>query len=217
MAVAADGQARVRPVGADAAHQAPDMTADLGAGRGLAGPQQDGHRACGCRVIDVDGHEAAFVVMRVEQRELLVAVHDVHGVINIERYRLGRPGVAGAVGVDHGVAQAHDLAQRRRVFPARDGRLRAQVATAVRQAAAGELEAGIGAQVVEVVGVLVAAGDGEHAGTQDIGDAVGHEGRVARIGNQRGQPVGNAKATLGGGQEHDAAIGGEPAPVEGGE
>ncbi len=39
-----------------------------------------------------------------------------------------------------------------------------QVAAAAGQASAGELEAGVGAQMVEVGGVLVAAGDGEHAG-----------------------------------------------------
>lgn len=60
----------------------------------------------------------------------------------------------------------------------------AQVMVAVGQASAGELEAGGGAQVVEVVGILVAASDGEHAGSQDVGDAVRHEQRIARIGNQ---------------------------------
>jgi len=37
--------------------------------------------------------------------------------------------------------------------------LRAQIAAAVRQAIAGQLEGGITAQVVKVVGVFVAAGD----------------------------------------------------------
>ena len=144
-----------------------------------------------------------------------MAVHDVDGVIDVQRDLGRRAGVAGAVGVDHGVGQAHDLAQRRRILPARHGRLRAQITAAVRQAAAGELEAGVGAQMIEVVGILVAAGDGEHAGAQDIGDAVRHEQRIARVGDQARQPVRDPQAALGGGQQHDAAIGGDATTVEG--
>ena len=58
----------------------------------------------------MDWHEAALVVVRVEQGKLLVPVHDVNGVIDVQRHRLGRPGIAGAVGVHHGVGQAHHLA-----------------------------------------------------------------------------------------------------------
>ena len=35
--------------------------------------------------------------------------------------------------------------------------------------AAGQLERGIAAQMVEVVGILVAAGDSQDAGAQDVG------------------------------------------------
>ncbi len=69
--------------------------------------------------------------------------------------------------------------------------------------------------MVEVVGILVAAGDGQHAGAQDVGDAVGHEQRVARIGDQACQALSNAQAPFSGGQQHDAAVGGEASAVEG--
>ena len=141
-------------------------------------------------------------------------VHDVNGIVDVQRHPGRRAREAGAVGVDHGVAQANDLAQRRRILPARYGRLRAQITAAVRQAAAGKLEAGIGAQMIEIVGVLVAAGDGEHAGTQDVGDAVGHEQWIARIGDQPREPVGNPQPTLGRSQQHDAAVGGDAAAIE---
>ncbi len=68
--------------------------------------------------------------------------------------------------------------------------------------------------MVEVVGVLVATGDGEHAGAQDVGDAVRHEQGIARIGNQPRQPIGDPQAALGSRQQHDAAVGGDPAAVE---
>ena len=107
---------------------------------------------------------------------------------------LGGRCVAGAIDVDHGVGQAHHLAQVGRILPARHGRLRAQIPPAVGQASAGQLEARIGAQMIEVVGILIAAGDGEHAGAQDIGDTVGHKQRVARVGDQAGQSIRHAQA-----------------------
>lgn len=69
--------------------------------------------------------------------------------------------------------------------------------------------------MVEVVGVLVAAGDGEHARAQDVGDAVGHQRRVARVGDQPGEAPGHAQAALGGGQQQDAAIGRQATAIEG--
>ncbi len=215
VAIAADRQPRGGPVAADAAHQAPEVAAHLDATGRPARAQNHRDRARGGDVVDVDGHEAALVVMRVEQRELLVAMHHIHRVVDVQRHRFGRPEIAGAVEIDHGVAQAHDLAQGGRILAARHGGLGAQVASAVGQAPAGELEARVGAQVVEVVGVLVATGDGEHAGSQDVGDAVGHQRRVARIGDQPGQAPGHAQAALGGGQKHDAAVRRHAAAIEG--
>ena len=51
-------------------------------------------------MIDVDGEEAARVVVGVEERELLVAVHRVAGVVDIERDGGGRGGEAAAEKVD---------------------------------------------------------------------------------------------------------------------
>ena len=102
---------------------------------------------------------------------------------------------------------ARHLVPGRGVFPTRNGWLRAQIVAAVRQASAGQLEARIGAQVVEVVAIFIAAGDGEDPGAQDVGNAVGYQIRIARVGDQRGKLVGDAQAPLGGGEQHHAAIG----------
>src|SRR5712672_1407183 len=83
-------------------------------------------------VVDVDRQEAALIVMGVEQRELLMAVNDIHRIVDVERHRRGGSGVAGAVEVNHHAHQADQIAQRRRIFPARDGRLRAQVPAGIR-------------------------------------------------------------------------------------
>ena len=145
-----------------------------------------------------------------------MAVDDVDGVVDVQRDGLRRPGVAGAVQVDQRVGQGDHLAQVRRVLPARHGRLRAEVAAAVGQAPAGQLEAGVGAKTIQVVGILIAAGDGQDAGPQDVGHAVRDEQRVARVRDQRREPIGDPEAALGGSQQHDAAVRGDAAAVEGG-
>jgi hypothetical protein len=83
------------------------------------------------RVIDVDRQEAALVVMGVEQRELLMTVNDIHRVVDVERHRLRRLGVAGAVEIDHHAHQADEIAQVGCILQPRDGRLRAQVSAGI--------------------------------------------------------------------------------------
>jgi hypothetical protein len=132
MAVAADGDPGLRPVLPDATDQAAQVTADLGARGRLAGAQQHGDGPARRRVVDVDRQEAALVVMGVEQRELLMAVDDIHRVVDVERHCLRRCCVAGAVEIDHHAHQADQIAQVRRILPPRNGRLRAQVSTGIR-------------------------------------------------------------------------------------
>ena len=70
--------------------------------------------------------------------------------------------------------------------------------------------------MIEVVGVLVATCNGQHACAQDVGDAVRHEQWIAWVGDQPSKTISQADATLGGGQQHDATIGGDPAAIKGG-
>ena len=65
--------------------------------------------------------------MGVERRELLMAVHDVHRVVDIERHCRRRLRVAGTVEIDHDAHQADQSAQVGCILAARDGWLRAQV------------------------------------------------------------------------------------------
>ena len=51
--------------------------------------------------------------------------------------------------------------------------------------------------MIEINGVLVATRDGQHAGAQDVSDAVRHEQRIAVIGNQSRQPIGDLQTALG--------------------
>ena len=76
------------------------------------------------------------------------------------------------------------------------------------------LKPGIGAQVIEVVGVLIAAGNRQHACAQNVGDTVGHQQRIARIGDQRREPFGNTEGLLDRGEQHHAAIRGHASTVK---
>jgi hypothetical protein len=51
--------------------------------------------------------------------------------------------------------------------------------------------------MIEMVGVLIAAANGEHAGAQNVGEAVRHQRRIARIGDQRCQHLRDTDAPLG--------------------
>src|SRR3954454_6780316 len=102
MTIAAEGQPRGRPMAANSAHQATQMTVDFVSRWSLAGSQQHRYRAGGRGVVDMDRQEAALVVMRVEQRELLMPVHDIDGVVDVQRHGGGRTAIAGSIDVDHG-------------------------------------------------------------------------------------------------------------------
>ena len=110
MAVAPEGQPGARPVPADAAGQVLQQGADLDTGRRLAGTQEDRHRPAALDMVDVDRKEAAGIVMRVEQRQLLVAVHRVAGVVDVERDRRRRDREGAAEDVDQGGRHARHLA-----------------------------------------------------------------------------------------------------------
>jgi hypothetical protein len=97
------------------------------------------------------------------------AVNEINGFVDVQRDGSGWTRIAGAIDVDRGVSHADHLMQSgpldrlRRSGPTRHGRLRTEIAGGIGQSAAGQLEAGIAAQMIQVVGVLVSAGDREHA------------------------------------------------------
>ena len=62
--------------------------------RGLAGTQQYRYRPRHRRVIDMDRQKTALVVMGIKERQLLVTVHDINRVIEVERHRDGRGRIA---------------------------------------------------------------------------------------------------------------------------
>lgn len=116
-------------------------------------------------------------------------MNDVDGIVDVERNGARRRGVARAVDVDQRAGQAADLTRRRRILPARHGRLAGETDRSVRQLAQRQFETRIVAQSIEIVGVLVAAGDRQHAGAQNVGDTVDHSTLIARISDAGGEPI----------------------------
>ena len=168
--------------------------------------QDHRHRAPRRGVVDVDGQEAALVVMGVEQGKLLVPMHHVERVVDVQRHRRRRRGIAGTPDIDHHCHQAENFPQGGRILPTRHRRLRAQIPSAVGQAAAGQFERRITAESVEIIGVFPAAGDGQDAGAQDVGQRVDHPRRIAGIGDHRRQLVGQAQPPVRLGQQQHPTI-----------
>jgi hypothetical protein len=71
------------------------------------------------------------------------------------------------------------------------------------------------AQGIEIVGILVAAGNRQHPSAQDIRLAVDDAALVARIGNAGGEPIGNPHLPLGLTEQQHAAVRRQPAAVKG--
>jgi hypothetical protein len=132
MPVAAQGDVRRRPTCADAPNQPAQMGPHLDATRRLAGPQDDGHRSAAIRIVDVNRQEAALVIMRIEQRELLAAVDDVASIVDIESNRRRFPRVTIHPCIDQGIGQTDHVAQPRSILQARQGRLGTQIAAGIR-------------------------------------------------------------------------------------
>ncbi len=96
MAIATHGDLDPRPIAPDAANDVFEDTRRLFSGRPLAGPQQRQNRLAGGCLEDVDGLEDVLIIMGIEKRQLLAAMSDVRGVVDIENNacRNGREAIA---------------------------------------------------------------------------------------------------------------------------
>src|ERR1700733_4364576 len=77
---------------------------------GFARPQDGKDAVAGRRVIYMDRQKAALIVVGIEQRQLLMAMHGVGGVVDIKRDGFGWPPATAAPQIHHGVAQADQSA-----------------------------------------------------------------------------------------------------------
>ena len=89
MAVGAQQDRRCRPVGPDGPEHPAQEGADFRALRALGGPQHGRDKAA-LAIEHHDRLEPVFVIVGIEQPQLLAAVHGVEGVIHVEHNPLGR-------------------------------------------------------------------------------------------------------------------------------
>jgi hypothetical protein len=165
-------------------------------------------------IVQMDRQKAALVVMGIKQRLLLMAMRDVTGVVDVEGNEGRRLFVRGYPLIDERICQTDQVTQGGRVLEPRQRRLGAKIAALVRQTLASELERRVGAQKVEIVGVLIAAADRENAGADHISEPMGDACRMAPIWKAARQPLADAKPALRHGEQHDAAVRGEAPAVE---
>ena len=99
------------------------------------------HNARETRPYSSGRQKAALVVMGVEQRELLMAVHPVAGIVDVERDRGRRAPVAFAEPIHQRGHQSGDLDLRRRILQPRHRGLRTQRIAALRRVASFDIPA----------------------------------------------------------------------------
>ena len=151
----------------------------------------------------------------MEQRQLLLAVNPILGVVDVEHDPPRHLSEAVAEQVDH--RRHHPLERGRpgQVLEPAHRRLRAQVLSALGQPADRHLEGRIGAQGVAVVGIGIAGSDQQRAEADHLGQAVTHPLRITRVVEATRQPVGDAEPALDLRQHQDAGVRGQSAAVEG--
>src|SRR5262252_7654941 len=69
-----------------------------------------------------------------------------------------------------------------------------------------QLEGGIAAQMIEVVGIFVAAGDGKNTSAQNVRKRVYNSARFAPIDDLRSKPIGDSHAPFGQRQQQHTTV-----------
>src|ERR1700679_3439568 len=105
VAVAAHQNFGPGPIGADRAQQAAQKALDLLAAGPLGGTQHRGDEAA-FAIKNDNGLKAIFIVVRVEQTQLLAAVNRIERVVDIQHDPLGNLAIGLAIKVDHGATHA---------------------------------------------------------------------------------------------------------------
>src|SRR5271166_649294 len=154
VAIGAQEDLGLGPVGADAAQQAAQEGANLLAAGPFGGTKNGGDEAA-LAIEHDDRLKAVFVVMGIEQPQLLGAMNRIERVVDIERNPFGHLPERFAIQIDHGSADAQQGASIGQVFQARNRRLRTQLAIRWRQIER-HLEYRIATQGIGVVAVFVA-------------------------------------------------------------
>ena len=153
-------------------------------------------------------------VVRVEQRQLLLTVHGIVRVVDVEHDALGRPCEAAAVEVDLAKADTGERAPVGKVLQSRERRLTHQIGAALWATADRDLQSRIRAQRIDVVAILVAGGNHQHPRPRHIGIAMTDPGRIAVIAEGGADRLGQTQARLDLTQDDETAVRRQAAGIE---
>jgi hypothetical protein len=214
VAVAADHDLHLRPTPANRLDQVPEDAGDLGTVGRLAGPEDHRQRLASRGLVDVNRQKAAAVVVRMEEGQLLAAVHPIERVVDVEqnaaRYLLETV----AEEVDHRIHHADERGLCRQVLQAAHRGPRAAFGARLGQLAHRLLESGIIPQGVAVFGIQVTGGDQQSPVADHLGKAMPRPPWRPWIGDAASQPLGDAEPPLDLGQHQHAGIRSQPPAVE---
>ena len=133
----------------------------------------------------------------VPERQLLLAVCRIERVVDIEHHRRGRLDVAGAIDIHHLAPDTDQRAQVRRILPTRHRRLTGEPDRLSGSLAERHHEGRVVPQGIEIIGVFVPTGDGQHTCPENVRDAVQYTRRVPPIRDQGGDAIHDAKPQFG--------------------
>ena len=160
-----------------------------------------------------DGLKSVFVVVGVEQPQLLAAVDRIERVVDVERDPFGNRRKGLAIEIHHRATHPHQGANIGQIFQPRDRRLRTEFPIRRRQIER-HLEHRIAPQAIGIVAVLIARGDHQQPKADDVGKAVGDLIGRAPVHHTGGEPLGDAKALVDLAQRQNAAIRRQQAAVK---
>jgi hypothetical protein len=135
---------------------------DLFACRTLPRPQHCGDQFAASPFIDMDGHIAVVAVVGIEKPQLLTAVGQVIGVIDIQNDALRRFAVRVNKHIDEHFRDPVKVCPGETVFKPADGRLAGQGRILLRQSLTGYFHDRIFPQSIAVICVFITAGDLEN-------------------------------------------------------
>ena len=141
------------------------------------------------------GLKAIFIIMSVEQPQLLSAMNRIERVVNVERNPFGYLLERLAIKIDHGATHAQQGAGVGQVFQPRDRRLRTQFAIGGRQIER-HLEHGIAAKTGGIIAVFVSRRNHQQSKADDVGEAVRDLIGRARVNDAGSHAIGDTKALL---------------------
>jgi hypothetical protein len=156
-------------------------------------------------VIDVHRREAALVVMRGPERELLTTMRRAKRIVDVEDFVFARLHRRAGL-IDESCGEPRRLRSARRILQTADRRLRGQWRATFRTAAHRDLHEWIMTQPVEVDGILVAAGDRRDPSHHHFEHSVPNPARITAIHHRIGNPSADAELALGVPQQQQTAV-----------